>query len=607
VEARLEIAATDAKTRATHLATQRDQAARARAELDAAITALEATTSQAVHAAQVADSAVQACGRDEAAYVALRTDHGAAALASGLSLGDPCPVCRRPLSDHPEFPVDISDQLAAAKQTWTTARQAEKLAEAARSEADKACAVQTQAVTARQAELDTLLPDSTAPEALVEAASTAEAAAQRAAETQTTAQAQTLTVSDALEALRRDLATKKARAEEIEKLISTLRGSVDAEQRSHDATATKLRSYFGNTQPKDAAKTLEVRRNDVQAATEAADAAAGGLEAAETEYRQAADAQTRADSAIREISAALGRHAATAEAAREQLLGAVEKSELSHQILAVPTITGLGASAATAELTTWSEATLAVAVSAANELTAQAEREHEQAVAIARDREADETHPVASLTAAARDARDERIEANSSVTALKQRIKERKDLEHQTRDDKAKVTVLSALAAELRTDRFVQYVIDQTLALLAVGASKQLRRISSGRYSLVNHDGEWDVIDHANADERRSVRTLSGGESFLASLALALALSRHVTELAGEGLGTSLEAVFIDEGFGTLDPETLDEVIDALERLREQDLMVGVISHVPGLFERIRAGVEVHKDGNRSTISTTAV
>jgi DNA repair protein SbcC/Rad50 len=61
----------------------------------------------------------------------------------------------------------------------------------------------------------------------------------------------------------------------------------------------------------------------------------------------------------------------------------------------------------------------------------------------------------------------------------------------------------------------------------------------------------------------------------MASLSLALALSKHVTELAGEGLGTRLEAVFIDEGFGSLDPETLEEVIDALERLREEDLLIG--------------------------------
>ena len=81
-----------------------------------------------------------------------------------------------------------------------------------------------------------------------------------------------------------------------------------------------------------------------------------------------------------------------------------------------------------------------------------------------------------------------------------------------------------------------------------------------------------------------------------------MALSQHVGELATEGLGAKLEAVFIDEGFDQLDPETLEDVIDALERLREGNLMVGVITHVPALAERIRVGLRVQKNGNRSRV-----
>ena len=162
--------------------------------------------------------------------------------------------------------------------------------------------------------------------------------------------------------------------------------------------------------------------------------------------------------------------------------------------------------------------------------------------------------------------------------------------------------MLKVLATELRSDHFTEFVLQETLDALAVRASEELLRISEDRYSLVSRDGEFFVVDHINADEQRSVRTLSGGETFIASLSLALALSKHVTELAGEGLGARLEAVFIDEGFGSLDPESLDEVIDALERLREADLLVGVISHVPELAERIGVGLQVRKDGNRSVV-----
>ena len=175
-------------------------------------------------------------------------------------------------------------------------------------------------------------------------------------------------------------------------------------------------------------------------------------------------------------------------------------------------------------------------------------------------------------------------------------------MEATIKQEKAQIAVLAELVAELRGDRFGDYIVTETLQLLAAHASQELLRISDGRYSLVSEDGDFEVVDHANADERRSVKTLSGGETFLASLALALALSRHVGDLATDGLGAKLEAVFIDEGFGTLDPETLDDVIDALERLRAEDLMVGVISHVPELGERVRSGLEVHKQQGRSTI-----
>ena len=145
-------------------------------------------------------------------------------------------------------------------------------------------------------------------------------------------------------------------------------------------------------------------------------------------------------------------------------------------------------------------------------------------------------------------------------------------MENRIETDRERIAVLASLGPELQNDRFGDYIIDETLGLLCDRASGELKRISGGRYSLRPAKGEFQVIDHANADESRSVKTLSGGETFLASLALALALSRHVGELAAEGMGARLESVFIDEGFGTLDPATLDEVIDALERLRAEDL-----------------------------------
>ena len=212
---------------------------------------------------------------------------------------------------------------------------------------------------------------------------------------------------------------------------------------------------------------------------------------------------------------------------------------------------------------------------------------------------------VGLLRQAERAAGDAVVQAQDDVRDAQRRAAERAGMEARIAGERVQVAVLGDLALELRADRFGEYIVQETLDVLAAGASEELMRISGDRYSLVPIEGDFHVVDHANADERRSVKTLSGGETFLASLALALALSRHVGELATEGLGAKLEAVFIDEGFGTLDPETLEEVIDALERLREEDLVVGVVGHVPALAERVRAGLEVQKHEGRSRIVQT--
>lgn len=133
-------------------------------------------------------------------------------------------------------------------------------------------------------------------------------------------------------------------------------------------------------------------------------------------------------------------------------------------------------------------------------------------------------------------------------------------------------------------------------------ASAELLNISDQRYSLKADDDSFQVVDHFNADEARSVATLSGGETFLASLSLAMALAGSITDLAGETVGARLEAMFIDEGFGMLDADTLETVIHALERLRDSERMVGVITHVAQLAERIPDGLEVKRSGAASLV-----
>ena len=134
-----------------------------------------------------------------------------------------------------------------------------------------------------------------------------------------------------------------------------------------------------------------------------------------------------------------------------------------------------------------------------------------------------------------------------------------------------------------------------------------LRELSGGQYSLaVDDDGEFVVVDHANADERRPVRTLSGGETFQASLALALALPTSSRNLAAEG-AARLDAIFLDEGFGTLDPDTLETVAATIENLgagrphgRHRHPRQRLAERVPVRFEVPQGGRHVDRGEDRA-------
>ena len=142
-------------------------------------------------------------------------------------------------------------------------------------------------------------------------------------------------------------------------------------------------------------------------------------------------------------------------------------------------------------------------------------------------------------------------------------------------------------------NKFKEIAQGYTLDILLNYANKQLKELTS-RYQLQRVPGELalQIIDHDMCDEIRSVFSLSGGESFLVSLALALGLSSFSSQNHHE------ENLFIDEGFGTLDTDTLQVVMEALERLRSQGRKVGVISHVHEMAERIPVQIHVYKAGN---------
>ena len=150
---------------------------------------------------------------------------------------------------------------------------------------------------------------------------------------------------------------------------------------------------------------------------------------------------------------------------------------------------------------------------------------------------------------------------------------------------------LNSLIGSADGAKYRKFAQGLTLDHLVYLANQQLQRLH-GRYQLARRGSgelELEVVDTWQGDVARDCKTLSGGESFLVSLALALALSDLVSHK------TSIDSLFLDEGFGTLDGETLEVALDALDALNASGKMIGVISHVEALKERIPVQLKVHK------------
>jgi exonuclease SbcC len=198
---------------------------------------------------------------------------------------------------------------------------------------------------------------------------------------------------------------------------------------------------------------------------------------------------------------------------------------------------------------------------------------------------ADAEHAVATIAAAIAKA----TELRARVAALRE-----------------EAALAEQLAQLLSARGFEAWLVEEALETLLAGASEILFELSRGAYSLgLDDQRSFTVVDHRNADERRSVRTLSGGETFQASLALALALSDQLRALAAGG-APPIEALFLDEGFGTLDADSLDVVAATIENLGARGRMVGIVTHVRELAERVPVRFEVRKAGRTSTVERIA-
>ena len=207
-----------------------------------------------------------------------------------------------------------------------------------------------------------------------------------------------------------------------------------------------------------------------------------------------------------------------------------------------------------------------------------------------------------------RNAVSRRLDANRSVLDfLNDRTAKLEACERELNDVQLMSDVANGKLAGTRKVQFEQYIQTAYFDRVLVHANRRLAEMSGGRYELVRRRDadnrsqsalDIDVVDN-HTGKTRSVKSLSGGESFKAALSLALGLSDAVQMSAG---GIRVETLFIDEGFGSLDADSLQQAIRVLEGLTAGDVMVGVISHVDLLRERIDRKVEVTRTREGSVV-----
>jgi DNA repair protein SbcC/Rad50 len=514
--------------------------------------------------------------REEALRLrAARIDGMRAELAAALVDGTPCPVCGS--LDHPDL-CELKGERVTREQEEDADAEAAAAGERAETIGTKLGAA-LERVTDLTARLQTAGFEVAADQASLQADASRLAATARElrAEADRLAAIRLPDAQAALDALVADItAAEKLLAELTDQHQSEVRRATDADQRAArhresltaelggasdlDTALARERAAAGAlTEAADAAEAAERARADVGraadlAARAAADAGFPDLDAAR-QARRPADWRAAADHRIRD-------HEARASAAAELL------AQPDLDVALDPPADVAGATdAVEAARTAHDEAVTALGIAGGRA---------EQLTLLAPDlgRKIDALRPLAAKAEEARGLAD--LAAGQGANTLRMTLS--------------------------------SFVLAARLEEVAAAASQRLLRMTSGRYSLVHTDARrgagrsglglcaqdaWTGVD-------RDTSTLSGGETFLASLALALGLADVVTAEAG---GTRIEALFVDEGFGSLDEDTLEEVMTVLDGLREGGRMVGIVSHVPELRQRIPAQIRVHKGHSGSHLT----
>ena len=586
----------------------REDLRRAREAVAIAQSEVKTTQAGSAGAAKARNHAETTLTGRRATLESLKVKHAAARLQRAVRVGDRCPVCGETVRTLPDEPAPNLDAAAAA------VRDAELVLKEARAAAERQAAARAAAgaraeeasrwlrdLEERRAALDARLGFAAEDglqaamdgAAVAAAEARARAAAARAVAEQRRGAAGALRL--ALARLPQDVpAAGEERGDDAspDGLIAAIEAYLAAQATAASASADVREAERATTaavrecgraeeaqrRAADALRAAEARRAEhAPAAPDDGHADPAALRAALAAAEDAAARARVLDGAVAALDAAL----AVAEAQRE--LRAAERARAAGEVAAAAAASAAGAAAATEARDAFADAWRSV--------VGEDEPGIEPLRAIMLMHEGEE-----------REARERLGALGERLTHMRAAAVESVRMRDEIRGYEQTAALAGTLEQELRGNKFIAFVQQEAMQLLAADASGRLGQFTSGRYELIAEDDEFMVVDRLNGDERRSVKTLSGGETFLASLALALSLSEHLPQLSGTGGAVSLESLFLDEGFGSLDAESLDLAVQGLETLAGGNRMIGVISHVEELAERLPDRIEVVKAGQSSTI-----
>ncbi len=188
----------------------------------------------------------------------------------------------------------------------------------------------------------------------------------------------------------------------------------------------------------------------------------------------------------------------------------------------------------------------------------------------------------------------------AEIIAMEKTVAQAAELEQELGEESRKALIAASLGTHLKANNFEAWLLEEAMEVLIDGANRLLDELSGGSYSLKVKKSQFEVVDHRNAQLTRSTRSLSGGETFLVALSLALTMADQLAELTG--MSSRLESVFLDEGFGSLDQESLDVVASVLDELVGRGRTVGIVTHVRELAERMPVRFEVTKGPETASV-----